>query len=409
MNFINLDQNLSGLIERMTPPAVKASALDLYRHFTQRHDDAYERLLALQAREDKVHTVAALTTIGASVTALGMIATSTAPVVLPVATAVGLGTAAVMAARVLVHHARAYYAEEDMGRTRRILGENATEAVALAYERELHGGPLTRLYRRTKDLIVGHDLRAASLLSRIESTGVSGAVHRETVQRLLRESLTPAFGEYVQRNARAPHTMAARLMARLRELPDLDLTPVAAPRVRVPGLPRLGQTLMGLAPSVRMPSLLADLGMAAAATPPVPTTHYGSIAASESDRNFLQGLGVELGVYNGHDGTFPAKLDANALHQLDAYREDFPAELFALPDGRVDPTARLLDVELQQADPALLSGYRAYLRYTVGTDLGSAGAASGLAEVNREVHRRHAAQRVQATPARTADTPALEA
>ncbi|HEY0821583.1 MAG TPA: hypothetical protein VGD46_22595, partial [Rhizobacter sp.] len=223
MNFVQLDATLSTLVERMTPPAVKASAKDLYKHFMMRHEEAYARMTALKERTDGIHLRATLAAVGASVGALGMLATTTAPVMVPVAGAVGLGTAAVVAARVLVHHARTYFAEEEAGKMRRLLEDGGEGKLALAYERDLGGGPLTRLYRRTKDLFIGHDMRAATLISRIEQSGVSGAAHQEHVRRVLREALTPAFVEYVQRNARAPYTEASRLMARLRELPDMDL------------------------------------------------------------------------------------------------------------------------------------------------------------------------------------------
>ncbi|CAG9184135.1 hypothetical protein [Cupriavidus pampae] len=392
MNFVALNDKLGGIVEQMTPPSVRASAKDLHAHFAARHEAAYERMVSLREQTDKVHSVAAVAAVGGSIAALGMLAASTAPVTIPLANAVWMGSLAVAAARLLVHQARSFLTEEELDRTRYMVSEASHDEMAAGYARDAEGGLLTRLYRRTRDLVAGHERRAEAIVAQMSSTGFSGPEHVKAVKQILRGAATPAFVTYVQRNAVAPHTAAARLMARLSELPDVNLAALAPTGlIGKPGMPRVGTTLGGFAPAGRASSLLADLGRTTA-----PTTHYGYIAASESERSFLQSLGVELGVYNDNEGRFPAKVDPAALRQLEEHRDTFPAELYAFQDSRVDSRTLLLDINLDQALPETLSGYRAFLRYTVGTELGGMRAASVLSDVNREMHQR--AARLRAAP-----------
>ncbi|WP_432262900.1 hypothetical protein [Cupriavidus sp. TMH.W2] len=407
MNFSKLETDLGALVETMTPPTVKASGQSLMEYYTAKRDAVYARWSALHDKQQKVHERSAVVALGAAVGSLGMLVTSTAPVVLPAATLVAVGTATVVAARVLIHHVRIAAADAELDATRRLVHEGSDEDMVRAYVREA-GGPLTQLYQRTKDMLLGHDRRATALTARIDSTGLSGDAHRHAVQRMLREAATPAFVEYVRRNATLPYAGAAHLMTRLRALPGLDLTPLKPGISAGAGMPALGRTLVGLAPTRGAPSLLADLGLTAERKAPTPVTHYGYIAASESDRNFLQSLGIDLGTYDDMQGAFPARVDAQALRQLNEYREEFHADLHALPDGRVDARTLLLDTPVGTADAATLSGYRAFLRYTVGTEVGGRRAGDVLSDVNREVHRRNAAQRQLEQPARTAGATALE-
>lgn len=407
MHFAQLEADLGTLVETMTPPTVKASGQSLMEYYTAKRDAVYARWSALHNKQEAVHERAALVAMGGCVASVGMLAMSTAPVVVPAALLVAGGTATAVAARTLIHHVRIAVADAELEATRRLVNEASPEELTNAYAREA-GGPLTQLYQRTKDMLLGHDRRATALTARIDRTGLAGDAHRDAVQRMLREAATPAFVEYVRRNATVPYAGAAHLMTRLRALPGLDLTPLKPGISAGAGVPAMGRTLVGLAPTRGTPSLLADLGLTAERTAPTPVTHYGYIAAGESDRSFLQGLGIDLGTYDDMQGAFPARVDAQALRQLNEYREDFHADLHALPDGRVDARTLLLDVPVDTADAATLTGYRAYLRYTVGTDLGGTRATGVLADVNREVHRRHVAQRQLDQPARTAGATALE-
>lgn len=72
--------------------------------------------------------------------------------------------------------------------------------------------------------------------------------------------------------------------------------------------------------------LSPELAWEAAATDlrvdPDVSFYYGPLRADESDRNFLESLGVELGGYDRENGTFIAKLSLCALHELAAQHGD---------------------------------------------------------------------------------------
>lgn len=116
---------------------------------------------------------------------------------------------------------------------------------------------------------------------------------------------------------------------------------------------------------------------------------YGLIMAPEGDRALIRSLGVELGEYISlGDGRFPARVDAKAMQELRAFSELYDLQLTLFDEGLLHPKTGRLAEPLPQATPAMLEGYRAYLRYVVANQVGRSWAEIELADVNRELRQR---------------------
>ncbi len=134
--------------------------------------------------------------------------------------------------------------------------------------------------------------------------------------------------------------------------------------------------------------------VACAQTAPASQIWYGWVVAQADHRRLLSSLGVELGDYDERDGKFSAKVSANVLQELQRHSEDFKLELTPLDDGLVASGSHRLGVRLEQATPAVLEGYIAYLRYILASDLGGRRAANAaLDEAHRERSLRMLASR----------------
>lgn len=159
---------------------------------------------------------------------------------------------------------------------------------------------------------------------------------------------------------------------------ELEAETVREAEVRKLALLRFGDSLFGLPPTRTDHKVPAERAAQA---------WYGWIEAPEGDRDMLSKLGVELGEFNGA-GKFPARVDARAMQELQAFSDLYGLQLIQFDDGLLSPKSQRLVVPLRQVPPATLDGYCAYLRYMVSNQLGRSWAGSELAEAKHELRQR---------------------
>jgi hypothetical protein len=381
IDYQRLDSKLGELYSQMMPAYTSESAyahfrakVDAYRETRHERYEAARRASTIEAIAGGLGATVGMWGIGAAAT--GLVAVSIAPVVGAAGAAIAFAVPTATIASMLVRKLAGAREEAEINRARSLLHRSA-DVVMRAWNKEVEGGFLGRLYGTVMDRMHGYESRVEKISQQIDRLNVRDFERSEAITRIVRAQMAPDPGllDYVKRAALDPYSGAAGMLRRVRDQVDLDavaeqVAPASRPAFSV--LTQVGVTTgmaatfaaQKIASAVR--DVLPQHAAAAAAAPQStqPALAYGWISAQADDREFLRSIGIEVGAYNEGTSQFMAKMSAQVRGEFTTlYGDSFPAALHELPAGVTDATTHVATVPFDSMTRETLNAYRMSLQF----------------------------------------------